>query len=52
MGLIKRVLGSATKNLTMSSRVVICEKCNKEIEVRWGIFANQTLSRHYKVEHK
>jgi len=52
MELIKRVLGSATKNLIVSSRTVICEKCNKEIEVRWGIFANQTLSRHYGLEHK
>lgn len=34
------------------SRVVVCPKCNKEIEVRWGIFANETLSRHDKAEHK
>jgi hypothetical protein len=34
------------------SRVVICDICNKEIEVRWGIFANDTLSRHKKAEHK
>jgi len=46
--------GSLAKDLRlkMNYRVVICEKCNKEIEVRQGIFANATLSRHYKVEHK
>ena len=32
-------------------RVVVCDTCNKEIEVRWGIFAHDTLSRHLK-EHK
>jgi len=32
-------------------RTVICDKCSKELEVRWGIFAHQTLSRHMK-EHK
>jgi hypothetical protein len=31
-------------------RVVVCDKCKKEIEVRWGIFAHQTLNRHMK-EH-
>jgi hypothetical protein len=33
-------------------RVVICDTCKKEIEVRWGYFANETLSRHKKAEHK
>jgi hypothetical protein len=33
-----------------NKRVAICEVCNKEIEVRWGIFANDTLKRHMK-EH-
>jgi hypothetical protein len=32
-------------------KVVICDKCNKEIEVRWGIFAHDTLRRHIK-EHE
>jgi len=32
-------------------RVVICEMCGKELEVRWGIFAHDTLSRHVR-EHK
>lgn len=36
----------------MSARFVICDKCNKEIELRWGIFAHDTLSRHLKAEHK
>lgn len=31
--------------------MVVCEKCNKEIEVRWGIFAHDTIARHMK-EHK
>jgi hypothetical protein len=31
-------------------RVAICDQCGKELEVRWGIFAHQTLSRHMK-EH-
>lgn len=35
----------------MSNKVVICQICNKEVEVRWGIFAHDTLSRHMK-EHK
>jgi anti-sigma factor ChrR (cupin superfamily) len=38
--------------LKMSAKVVICDKCSKEIEVRQGIFASATLSRHYKAEHK
>jgi hypothetical protein len=33
------------------SRVAICDMCGKELEVRWGIFAYGTLSRHMK-EHK
>ena len=36
----------------MDKKVVICNKCNKEIEVRWAIFAHDTLSRHEKAEHK
>jgi len=32
-------------------RVVICDICKKEIELRWGIFAHDTLSRHRR-EHK
>ncbi len=36
----------------MTNRVVICEICNKEIELRWGIFGSDTLSRHKKAEHK
>lgn len=32
-------------------RLVTCNICGKEIEVRWGIFAHDTLSRHMK-EHK
>jgi len=32
-------------------RVVVCDMCGKELEVRWGIFAHQTLLRHIK-EHK
>ena len=35
----------------MSGRVVICPICEKETEVRNGIFAHDTLSRHMK-EHK
>ena len=35
----------------MSSRVVVCDICNKEIELRWGIFAHDSLSRHRKAEH-
>jgi hypothetical protein len=31
---------------------VICEICGKQIEVRWGIFAHDTLTRHKKAEHK
>ena len=33
-------------------KVAIYDICKKEIEVRWGIFAHDTLSRHKKVEHK
>jgi len=32
-------------------RVVVCDMCGKELEVRWSIFAHQTLSRHIR-EHK
>jgi hypothetical protein len=35
----------------MSSRVVVCDICEKEIELRWGIFAHDSLSRHRKAEH-
>lgn len=34
------------------SRLVICDICNKEIELRWGIFGHDTLNRHKKVDHK
>jgi len=37
--------------MAVGNRVTVCEICNKEIEVRWGIFASSTLSRHMK-EHK
>lgn len=30
------------------SRVVICEKCSKEIIVREGILAYETFNRHLK----
>jgi hypothetical protein len=40
MGLIK----------VASNRVVICDVCQKEIELRWGIFGHDTLNRHMK-EH-
>jgi hypothetical protein len=33
------------------SRVVVCDICKKEIELRWGIFAHDSLSRHRKAEH-
>jgi uncharacterized protein YbaR (Trm112 family) len=32
------------------TRIVICPVCKKELEVRKGIFAHETLSRHSK-EH-
>lgn len=35
----------------MSKRVVVCDICKKEIELRWGIFAHDSLSRHRKAEH-
>jgi hypothetical protein len=34
------------------SRVVVCSICKKEVVVRWGIFASDTLNRHKKAEHK
>ena len=52
MGLIKKDFGYQTKNLIVNKKVVICDMCRKEIEVRWGVFANQTLLRHKKMEHK
>lgn len=35
----------------MNKKIAICSICKKEIEVRWGIFAHDTLTRHMK-EHK
>lgn len=32
-------------------RVVVCNLCDKEIEVRNNVFAHETLNRHMK-EHK
>jgi hypothetical protein len=32
-------------------KIVICEICKKEIEVR-SAFAHATLNRHIKAEHK
>ncbi len=29
-------------------RVITCDKCSKELEVRWGIFAHSTLARHMR----
>lgn len=34
----------------MTGRQVVCPICGKELEVRSGIFAHQTLARHMK-EH-
>jgi len=34
------------------NRVVICDICKKEIELRWGIFGHDALSRHKGKEHK
>lgn len=33
------------------SKAIVCDVCKKEIEVRWGIFAHDTLGRHMK-EHR
>lgn len=33
------------------SRIIICPTCKKEWELRWGIFAHDSLARHMK-EHK
>jgi hypothetical protein len=33
-----------------STRNITCNICKREIEVRWAIFASDTLSRHMK-EH-
>jgi predicted nucleic acid-binding Zn ribbon protein len=33
------------------SRTLQCPQCNKEWELRWGIFAHDSISRHMK-EHK
>lgn len=37
--------------MAVDKRVAICPTCSREIEVRNGIFAHLTLSRHMK-EHK
>lgn len=36
----------------MTERFVICNICGKNIELRWGIFAHDTMDRHVKKEHK
>jgi hypothetical protein len=33
------------------SRLVICSVCKKEWELRWGIMANESMSRHMKSHH-
>jgi hypothetical protein len=33
------------------SRTLTCTTCKKQWELRWGIMANESLSRHNK-EHK
>ena len=33
------------------SRTIQCSICNKEWELRWGVFAHDSLSRHMR-EHK
>jgi len=38
--------------MTADKRIAICPVCNKFIVVRWAIFANDSLSRHMKAEHK
>jgi hypothetical protein len=38
--------------MATGTRSAVCPTCNKEIEVRWAIFASDTLSRHIKAEHK
>jgi hypothetical protein len=35
----------------VSGRLVVCDTCGKEIELRWGIFGHDTLNRHRKAEH-
>jgi len=35
----------------VGKRVVVCPECKKEIEVRSGVFAHNTLTRHLK-EHR
>lgn len=37
--------------MATANRIVICD-CGREIEVRNGIMANETLSRHKAKEHK
>jgi hypothetical protein len=38
--------------MATDKRVMVCPICNVTIEVRWAIFASDTLSRHIKAEHK
>jgi len=30
------------------SRILICPVCKKEWDLRWGIMANESMSRHMK----
>ena len=34
------------------SRTLTCPNCKKEWELRWGIMANESLSRHMKEHDK
>ena len=34
------------------SRLVICPICKKEWDLRWGIFAHDSLFRHTKDVHR
>ena len=43
---------SGRRSSLEKSRIAICDICNKEIEVRWGIFASDTILRHKRAEHK
>jgi hypothetical protein len=33
------------------SRILVCPVCKKEWDLRWGIMANESMSRHMK-EHQ
>lgn len=33
-------------------RKLVCPTCKKEWELRWGIMANESLSRHMKATHR